>query len=137
MRLGILLLVLGAASGGALAQDASGLVGRWYGVDEKQQAGERIRWIAQFNQDGSYKINFESLRDCKLFSRSLHEGHWSLEGNIQVLKLDYYNGQANGSSTRFELLELTENQQRYRSLRYNVEYSSRRVDADFLMPDCS
>jgi hypothetical protein len=135
-KIGLLLLAFCLSPVLAGAQQAT-IVGHWYGTDTQQKPGYLIHWIGEYTEDGRYRIQFESFQNCALISRDLHEGHWSMEGgNIQALKLDFYNGLPNGSTTRYEILEVVSDHLRYRSTRTGYAYQSKRVDGAFTFPAC-
>jgi|GEM_PF-2560114 len=119
----------------ASAQQAS-FTGYWYGSDTQQKPGYLTQWIGHYRDDGSFVINYQSLLQCALMTRTLQEGRWSLDGNIQTNQLQYADGRANNAVGRYEILEMTPDFRRYRSLRTNITYEAKRVDESFTFPAC-
>jgi hypothetical protein len=120
----------------AQAQDASMMVGNWFGQDTVQKPGYLKQWITRFAADGGYVTEFQTYDHCALIDRSRYEGRWTLEGNIRVMQLANYNGQPQKSITRYEVSELTPELQTYREVTSALAFVSKRVDDHFQFPGC-
>lgn len=120
----------------AHAQDASVMVGTWYGSDTVQKPGMMTQWVSEIRADGRYSISFRSFQDCKLMTRSEEEGRWSLDGKTQVFAQEIRNGSPSDYVQKYDVIELTPAIQRYRSIRTGNEYTSSRVAEGFQLPDC-
>lgn len=115
------------------AQDAS-LVGRWFGQDTLQKPGYLTQWIGRYNADGSFVINYRSFLQCALMTRTQQEGRWSLDGSMQTNQIERADSRPSSGVGRYEMLEVTPDIRRYRSLRTQLTYEAKRVDETFQLP---
>lgn len=118
----------------ALAQNVSSMVGVWQGEDTQQRPGILSQWISEFRADGKYSIKFQSYENCRLMTRSFDEGRWEFDGKLLVLSRDYRNGQPSDHVQRYEMQDVGAEVQRYRNMRNNDTFESKRVGADFQFP---
>jgi hypothetical protein len=118
------------------------LVGKWFG-DAVTKEGDRRLQITQRAADGTYKVTFRLIDRSGKISEQSEVGFWGISGSVyftitrgwlkdeRLLEANPTDASLNDA---YQVLELTQERFRYRTLQSGSEYSLTRVDDAFEFP---
>jgi hypothetical protein len=130
MRL-ILYLAFLATATPAVA--ASYVAGTWYG--QGQPFDKSAMWLERFSADGEFHGLYRQCVKGKAQDSS-QAGWWSLDGDIETLKISTTNGVFNPRTDIYKTLAHDAQTWSYRYQADGYVYNARRVDDKFQMPSC-
>lgn len=108
-------------------------VGRWFGSG---QPGDKSQmWLEIGTPDGKFHVQHRACRQGKAFD-SVQDGTWSLRGDTLTIHIQMVDGQPFDRSDAYRILKHDARTQSYRYEETGFVYSSRKVDAKFVMPPC-
>jgi len=132
-----------AAPGSNAAEQRDLLVGRWFGEAPLKGGGRRI-WLTELRDDGSFTIQFAVRHPDGRLQHQTEVGMWGVDGPIHFTITTGWviDGTFKPANLRdaslydaYTLIELTPERRVYRDMGSTNHYSSRRVAADFVLPD--
>lgn len=118
------------------------LVGKWFGDAETKEGGRRLQ-ITYRAPDGTYKVTFRFFEPSGQMWEQSEVGFWGVSGGVyftitkgwldgeQFSEADPTDASLNDA---YQILELTQEQFRYRALQSGNEYSLSRVVDSFQFP---
>ena len=136
MRLAVVILLLAAWPGYAAAAaqgPSSYMVGTWFGHGQPEDKDSM--YIDRMRADGSWRGEYRTCGKGKLPDQ-IQTGHWSLSGDLLLLKVDSVDGLPAPRTDYYKMLSHSASSQKYISLSWNFPYTPERVADDFQMPSC-
>lgn len=137
MRSGIVALVLLAAAifvfSAAPAAAQAWMIGTWFG--HGQPNDKAAMYIDRMRPDGSWRGEYRTCMKGRAVDQ-VQTGHWSVEGDTLILKVDTVDGSALPRTDTYKMLAHSPTAQKYLSTAWNFPYSPQRVADDFKMPSC-
>ena len=121
----------------AAAADDS-YVGYWYGQGYQPVLHEDDEFIVHRAPDGTFEIHFRTYKGCAVKEEQREGGTWAaLDANTVRVRTTSINGLPAGPFVDdYRTEELTAESYRYVWVQTGMEYTSRRVDANFTFPEC-
>lgn len=151
--LAILLVIVGCANvppiesfkkpDASQAEQRAMLVGKWFGEAPTNDGGRRLQ-IIQRDADGTFKVSFRVIEPSGKVFEQTELGLWGISGSVyftitrawiegeRVLKADPTDASLDDA---YDVLELTKERFRYRSVQSNNEFSLSRVADSFEFPE--
>ena len=142
MRSGIVSLILLAATPAVSALAATPaaaqawMVGTWFGQGQPQD--KAAMYIDRMRPGGSWRGEYRTCMRGKAVDQ-LQTGHWSVEGDTLILKVETVDGIAAPRTDTYKMLAHSPAAQKYLSLQrtaWDFPYTPQRVADDFQMPSC-
>ena len=130
MRLLLASLILMLASP---AVAASYMVGTWFG--HGQPDDKDGMYIDRMREDGSWRGEYRTCIKGRALDQ-VQEGHWTLEGDNLLLRVDTVNGMRAPRTDLYKMLAHTATTQKYLSMPLSFPYTPAREPDDFKMPSC-
>jgi len=129
--LAVLLLLLSSAPVAAV-EHPSYLAGYWFGQGEPHDKSEM--WLAHASPNGDFAVQFRACRKGKA-SDLFQKGKWWFQDGIETVQITQSGGQIMLNETPYKILSHDGKSQTY-SMPSGFVFSSKRVDAKFVMPAC-
>jgi len=123
----LLILIAGAAP-----SHPSFLTGFWFGQGEPHDKSEM--WLAHASPNGDFAVQFRACRKGKA-SDLFQKGKWWFQDGIETVQITQSGGQIMLNETPYKILSHDGKSQTY-SMPSGFVFSSKRVDAKFVMPAC-
>ena len=139
MRSGVVSLILLAATPAVSALSAAPaaaqawMVGTWFGHGQPQD--KAAMYIDRMRPGGSWRGEYRTCMRGKAVDQ-LQTGHWSVEGDTLILKVETVDGIAAPRTDTYKMLAHSPAAQKYLSTAWNFPYTPQRVADDFQMPSC-
>ena len=139
MRSRIVSLILLAAMPGfsvlsaAPAAAQAWMVGTWFG--NGQPHDKAAMYIDRMRPGGSWRGEYRTCMKGKAVDQ-FQTGHWSVEGDTLILKVETVDGAAAPRTDTYKMLAHSPAAQKYLSTAWNFTYTPQRVADDFQMPSC-
>jgi hypothetical protein len=121
--------VLSAAPAAAQAW----MVGTWFGHGQPQDTA--AMYIDRMRPGGSWRGEYRTCMKGKAVD-TIQTGHWSVEGDTLILKVETVDGSALPRTDTYKMLAHSPTAQKYLSTAWNFPYTPQRVADDFQMPSC-
>ena len=121
--------VLSAAPAAAQAW----MVGTWFGHGQPQN--KAAMYIDRMRPGGSWRGEYRTCMKGKAVD-TIQTGHWSVEGDTLILKVETVDGSALPRTDTYKMLAHSPTAQKYLSTAWNFPYTPQRVADDFQMPSC-
>lgn len=115
------------------ASAASYMVGTWFGHGQPQE--KEAMYIDRMRADGSWRGEYRTCIKGKPLD-DVQEGHWTLQGDMLLLRVDTVNGKRAPRTDLYRMLAHTATTQKYLSMSLNFPYAPEREPDDFKMPSC-
>jgi hypothetical protein len=109
------------------------LIGSWFGIGQPDDKGSM--WLIHQAADGSFTAQFRACVRGRN-QDEIETGRWSLKGDVETLHIQTVDGAPVSQDDMYKILAQDGKKQAYRYLATGFSYSSRRVDANFALPDC-
>ena len=109
------------------------MIGTWFGHGQPQD--EAAMYIDRMRPDGSWRGEYRTCRRGKAVDQ-LQTGHWSVDGDVLILKVETVDGIAAPRTDTYKMLAHSPAAQKYLSAAWNFPYTPQRVADDFQMPSC-
>lgn len=109
------------------------LVGSWFGSGQPDNKGSM--WLIHESADGGFTVQFRTCAKGKNLDE-IETGRWTLSGDVETLHIATVNGTKVALNDDYRILWHDLGKQIYRYQGTGYVYTSKRVDADFVMPDC-
>jgi hypothetical protein len=109
------------------------LVGSWFGTGQPDDRGSM--WLIHQMADGTFQVQFRSCVKGKDLDE-VETGRWQLNGDTETLFIQTVNGQRAAQADDYKILWHDGGKQIYRFTGTGFVYSSKRVDANFVLPSC-
>ena len=142
---GIVALALASGAFAQIPPDAEGralLIGKWYGEFACENCGERdqLKWTRVNAADGNQRVHFRYYYQGKLQENVQRLGQWGYQNGIYWLTCEAYYVEGLPKpcpDTRYDFVveSLDSERMTYRSDKYGIRYSARRVPDDFEISD--
>ena len=141
MKIGVLgaCLVLGACATTSTIRMAT-VVGTWYGVSKQPQMSPHpIHWVVDRSADGTFSVAFHEQQPCGLSQLPTESGRWAMSNGYYTAVTTRIGDEATDTSNAFfqdvyEILDVSRDRIRYRSLKYGIEFDATRVSPGYLPP---
>lgn len=143
MKLRVLLLLsvlLLASCATTSSIPMSYVVGTWTGsAHQPHNSPYPIHWVSKMTADGTYKLVTYEERPCGLMVFSEESGRWSISNGLETMVTASVNGKPVNSSESYfqdvyEIIKVSRNARKYRSITYGIELESRRVAKGYKPP---
>ena len=116
------------------APSTAWMAGRWFGTGQPNDKSEM--WLAQAFPDGRFHVLFRACVRGKASDKT-NDGAWKLDGATETISIDTVDGQKMmPRSDVYTILSHSNDKQVYRYEATGFVYTSHKVDAKFVMPDC-
>lgn len=109
------------------------MVGTWFGHGQPED--KAAMYIDRMRPDGSWRGEYRTCVKGKGLDQ-VQTGHWSLDGDTLVLKIEMVDGVRAPRTDNYKMLAHSPSSQKYVSLGWNFPYTPQRVADDFQMPSC-